>query len=253
MRLALLAALLLPVVASASNATGKTLVRSQQGTLVPITGYSGPLIPDDPGTVVHVTWNGSALADSKGNTWTMGGTVPQVAKSGKVPAGAGVFSDSNYYSLGSGNDVLDFAGDFSLCIVFGLAAGSSLDVMLADITASTGYYIAANGSNVAQFKQGVNSYVTVNTLSTTDINVVCVGRAGSALVLKANNGAAVPGASTGTPATATIAYLGRFSSTGNAAAREKIYEVWASTSTATDYLFTMIQSRIKTRLGISAW
>src|SRR5574340_1492774 len=77
-----------------------------------------PLIPDDAGTVSHVVFNGSSLVDRFGNSWTQNGTVPQVARSGRTPAGAGPFSDANYYSLGTGSDVLDFAGDFSACIVF---------------------------------------------------------------------------------------------------------------------------------------
>ena len=77
-----------------------------------------PLFSDDANTVAHLYWRNGGLFDSKSNSWSMNGTVPQVASSGKVPPGAGPFSDANFYSLGAGNDVLDFASDFYGVIVW---------------------------------------------------------------------------------------------------------------------------------------
>ena len=56
------------------GSTAKTLMSLDLST-------TGALIPDDANTVAHVYWNGTALVDSKGNSWTMTGTVPQVAVS----------------------------------------------------------------------------------------------------------------------------------------------------------------------------
>src|SRR5512137_672945 len=73
-------------------------------TFHPLT-VNGPLIADDPGTVAHVYWNGSALVDIMGNAWTQNGTVPQVAANASPfspgNAGAGPYTSANYYQLGT--------------------------------------------------------------------------------------------------------------------------------------------------------
>ena len=84
----------------------------------------GPLITEDANCVAHVYWRNGALVDSKGNSWTMNGTVPQTGSAGSIPPGAGPFSDANYYSLGSGADVLDFSGDFTSTFVYFTPIGS---------------------------------------------------------------------------------------------------------------------------------
>jgi hypothetical protein len=82
---------------------------------------TGALISDsDPNIVAHVYWNGTQLVDTKGNSWTQNGTVPQVTANPFTTTryGAGPFSDANTYQLGTGVDVLDLNGDMTVCVVY---------------------------------------------------------------------------------------------------------------------------------------
>ena len=110
--------------------------------------------------MAHVYFNGSQLVDKYGNAWTQNGTVPQVARRGRIPAGAGAFSDANYYSLGTGNDVLDFAGDFSACIVFTATdVAAPVKVLFSNGASSVaGYYLqqAAGGAGTIAFSPGLS-------------------------------------------------------------------------------------------------
>lgn len=237
-----------------SNASGKTLVRCQPGTLVPMAVYSGPLIADDVNTVCHATFNGTAIQDSKGCAWTMQGTVPQVSRSGKTPPGAGPFSASNYYYLGSGNDALDFAGDFSICVVHTPTAGANYLVSDGAYNVS-GYYLQVTTSS-ATFNMsggaGVNASVFPST-QVVGVNVLCVGRSGNTAYAKSNLGATLNAAiSSYAPATATIARIGTASAGANPFAGT-IYELWFSTTAASDAVFTAIANRVKLRAGITAW
>lgn len=227
--------------------------------------YSGgPLILDDAGTVAHVTWNGSALVDSFGNSWTQNGTVPQVGKAGKTPAGAGPFSDVNYYSLGTGNDVLDFAGDFTVAVVwsataltddaecfiangvFGasgagwrvLARYVSADLLFDTYSAASGLTRSATAAGAAQL----------------GLNVICVGRSGTNQIAKCNLSAATTTAGTKTVVgTSQIAKIGRDEGAGGSAGQSIIREVWASSTAISDALATSIANRVKTRAAVTAW
>jgi hypothetical protein len=256
-------AVVVPLVAGASNGSGKTTVRTCPGSLIPCVGFSGPLIADDPNTVSHVTWNGSALVDSKGNAWTMNGTVPQVAKSGKTPAGAGPFSDANYYARsGPASDNLDFTGDFSVCAVVTPTA--------ADITTPFAIFVA-NGavsqegyfaqwftggtlSGVTSWSGNNGSAQTVTTTAAGRLSVVCFGRAGTTVYSKLNLGAiATATGTTITAGTTQQATLGRYLSATGRYMTGTLHEVWFSTTTPSDALFTAIMQRVKLRAQITAW
>lgn len=243
----------------ASNGSGKTLVRQQQGATVTAPTASGPLIIEDANTVAHVVWNGYALVDLHANAWSMNGTVPQVAKSGKTPAGSGAFSDANNYSLGTGVDVGDFASDFAACVVFDGSDQTANHVLLCDGLASTdGWYVNNGATPVMRFS--LNNGATVGQISTANqvinggINVFCFGVAGGEQIAKLNLGTAVTNTPGGvrTPATTRPARIGRYDST-TLAYGGRIYEVWFSTTTPTDALFTAIQQRVKLRAGITDW
>jgi len=77
------------------------------------------LITPDGNVVSQVYWRNGALVDAQSVGWAMQGTVPQIGASGVFPPGAGPCSNVNYYKLGTGNDVLDFAGNFFAAIVLG--------------------------------------------------------------------------------------------------------------------------------------
>ena len=242
----------------ASNSTGKTLVRVQQGTTVPQVMPIGPLILDDANTVCHATWNGYTVVDQR-CAWAMAGTVPQVAKLGKVPAGAGAFADANNYTVGSGSDVMDFAGDFSLCVVYSVTAYANSPVLVSDGAANAaGYYLQQGSSgtvNLVTNSSGANSSgATVNTASLSTVNVACAGRSGTTQHVKLNLGTiASKAAATITAGTSQVLKMGRYDGTGSGLTAGTIYEVWASSTPASDALFTAVQQRVKTRLSITAW
>lgn len=242
-----------------SNASGKTLVRQQQGTLVPMVGYSGPLIADDPNTVAHVTWNGSALADSKGNAWAMTGTVPQVAKNGKTPPAAGAYSDSNFYGLGTGNDVLDFTGNFTFCAVLKITnTGGPVVPFINAASGTDGYWLqVGTGATDTQavFASGGNKAATAAApVINGAINVVCMGRSGTTGYIKSNLGATVSVINVGlTAATSNIAKIGKFESAGSSFSTGYTVELWWTTTTYTDALAIAVMQRVKNRTGTVAW
>lgn len=236
----------------------RTIIRPDSGRAIATSVQAGPLILADANTVVHVVWNGSAMVPLIGPAWTMNGTIPQVPRAGKTPAGAGPYSDANFYSLGTGNDVLDFAGDFSACLVFAVTSGANSPVLFSNGTVSTNGWIAQNASaggdlRVTFSTAGVAS-PTVDTFALpSGLNVVCVGRAAATGQIKANLRALVTGsAGTITAATGTPARLGRYPSAGFAL-NGTLYEAWFSTTTPSDALFTAIANRVKSRAGVTAW
>lgn len=237
----------------ASNASGKTLVRTNQGTVVPVAAYSGPLIADDSNTVCHATFNSAAIQDAKGCLWSMNGTVPQVAKSGKNPPGAGPYSVVNFYSLGTGNDALDFTGDWSACIVFSKTAAATSNVIFSNgVSGASGYGIVLI-SGTTPYIYGTGAVAsTANTVSTSALNVVCAGRSNTSALVKLNLGALASGTYTYAAGTSAVAYLGKWAS-GTPASEVTVHEAWFSTTTPTDALFTAIMQRVKLRAQVTAW
>lgn len=218
-----------------------------------------PLLADDVNTVAHVVWRDGALVDLRGNAWTMNGTVPQVARTASMVAGAGPFTDVDFYSLGGGSDLLDFAGDFSGYIVFSHPSTLS-SVLLSNGTVTVdGYYLdhdaAGTGSVRLIFNTaGIASVISVTGMVIGAVNLVCFGRSGATGTLKLNLGTYTTGpAGTITPATTTPFRLGRYSITGLADAVDTYYEFGASTSPPSDAACTAAAQRVKQRLGITAW
>lgn len=242
----------------ASNGSGKTLVRVQPGTTVTGPVYPGPLILDDANTVAHVTWTGTTLLDSKGNTWAMQGTVPQVAKTGKLPPGAGPLSDTNYYS--SSSAAMTFTADYTICAVVAIPASGNAPSVFGNNWPNTNSYLFGLG-NASPPYTTINPInpngqqkvaTTVTTAAAGEVSVLCGGRAGTNSVAKMNLGAlATMASSTGNLGNGT-AVIGRNNQAGYSFPG-MIYELWLSTSTPTDALLTSIMQRVKLRAGIVAW
>lgn len=241
--------------------SGPVSVTSNSGltkaTAVTIT----PLIPDDAKTVAHVWWNGTALVDSKGNSWAMQGAVPQVPSSSsagffKQPrAGAGPFTSTTYYSLGSsGNNPLNITGDFSVCAVFNLAGyGSSYHALIGDgqyTAASTDagwfLYLGPGGHPALDFwgQTGNNHLASAPIVTLGVVTLVCGGRAGFSTYLAQmtsstsyNGGTILSGY---TPATTPAVIGAGYGSATNGT----FYEMWVSTTTPSLALFTSIQQAV---------
>ena len=221
---------------------------------------TSPLILDDAGTVAHVWFRGASLIDTRGNAWTTNGSVAITPRSGKTPAGAGPFSDANYYSLGTGNDVLDFAGDFRVAFVFSSLAGVRVFFANANQTGfAAGYAVYTNGTPAAGVLNTYNAgtqgaATTVNTVAAGVLSVICAWRSGATIGVKMNLGAAATSTPAGviTAATANSAKLGRNETVGNAYAGTLYEAAWSSLA-GSDAWAIDVMNRVKAKAGVTAW
>ena len=214
---------------------------------------SGPLITEDANTVAHVYWNGTALVDSKGNAWTENGTVPQVTANPFTVErfGSGPFSAANYYSLGTGDDVLDFAGDMTVCVVFsGLLAGTSEVASDGGFgAAGAGWTLLASATQVIfDTYDAASAYTRASAAAvvTSGPHVICGGRSGSTQYVKGNLVATVSQAGAKTvAATSNPAMIGRRATgAGTAPMEGTIYEVYATTTPFTEATVLAIQQKV---------
>ncbi len=221
---------------------------------VPAAITIGKLIVDDVNTVAHVWWDGARLRDRKGNIWTMNGTVPQVARNGRVPPGSGPFSDANYYSLGSGSDVLDFAGDFSAHFVIDgtLSVAGNRRILANSNLTTNGWQVVdeAGGSFALYIGTGAAITSIGSAKMSGVVNVISAGRSGGTSYLKVNLQATASNVHAYTPGTTSIARIGDIA---GAAFTGTIYEIMATSTPFSEALAVAIQTRIKSKLGITAW
>jgi hypothetical protein len=213
----------------------------------------GPLITPDANTVAHVIWRNGALVDTKGNSWTMNGTVPQVASSGSTPPSAGPYTGVNFYSLGAGADVLDFAGGtFSAAVVGQITSLPASSAPLIDNGApvSSGWLFHLNNTGtvlVACYNGGAFSTSTANAVVAGQTFVAFAGMTAGTLYAKLNGGVMTSAAGTMTTPTTVVAALG-WSAATSRNYTGTIYEAWASTTAPSDALFTTILGQVNSRL-----
>lgn len=254
--------------ALASNGTGKTLVRSQPGTIVPSSGSAKPLIASSSTCdLTHLIWNGSRMVDLKASGWAQAGTVPQNPKAPPIPASGGVFSDANYYSLGTGADALD-AATIAICVVvtFTSLPGSSTEVFVSNGLSNTdGFYWAVTDgatNNAVYFNAISSGSGTTGRAGTANgvlvgLNVVCGGFDGATNTTRVRlnlvaSGTASKGSAM-TAATSRVSYVGRYNGAGAALAHGKVHEVCASSATPTDALFAAVMNEVKAKTATTAW
>jgi len=217
----------------------------------------GPLIDEDANTVAHVYWRNGALVDSKANSWVMNGTVPQVGAVGAVPPGAGQFSAANNYTLGSGNDVLDFAGDFTFVAVsrqVSLPAGSSPSFYNATPVAQgwIGLITNAGKGQLVAYNGAFPNALTTNSIGAGSVYVLCGGRASGTLYAKLNLGTTITAAGgTIVPGTTSVATIG-YDTVDARAHTGYVYELYFTTTTPSDALFTAIASRVFSRIRLGS-
>jgi hypothetical protein len=186
-----------------------------------------PIIPDDPSYVSHVYWDGQTIHDSRVSltTWTQVGVVPQNAQSltAGYPAGAGLFSDANYYAASAASDSLDSTGDRFGCIVFIPPVTDATNRVLLNNGNSgvAGYTVQIVGTtgvfsftSAVPAAQGVSS---ANTVVSGVINVGCWWRTGNNIFSQLNLGAvAVTAAGAAeVSGTANVMKIGRYEAGGN--------------------------------------
>lgn len=220
---------------------------------------AGYRFQDTSGTVLHLigrTFNGTTWTAPQA-TMTTVGTVP--SSSGAVSTltpivrrygmaensqATGTLAQTSFYYLPAGSNPLDFAGDFSGCLVLVPAAS--------DISATSIFF--GNGRS-----QGYGGWQVVNEsgatklwgstggasgaqLTANQLNVLCFGKAGANMLLKINDQPTVVSAGTVTQFNGE-ARLGMhygydigFGGT--------IYEAWFSTDTPTDALFSAVVANV---------
>lgn len=245
---------LIAALALASNAT-RTMVRQQQGTTVSAVPCKTLICNSDSPAYSHVWFDGSQLRDTKKFAWSMTGTVPQVARSGKTPPGAGPFSDTAYYSRASPNALNFASGDFTVIVVAWVPNPSQNGVFIGNTaypSTANGWWTQNNGRR-SSITTGAGQYAMNSELAPLgEVSVFCSGRAGSNDVAQLNLGTFVSAARTYTPNTSDPTYLGRLIYSGNAYA-STIYEILVSSSTPTADVCTAAAQAVKARLGITAW
>ena len=174
-----------------------------------------PLITPDANAVIHVWWPKTALVDATLNSWMMNGTVPVAASSAyktKRSVAGNPFTIINNYSLGSGSDVADFAGDFTVCVVFAGGATAGANHIFSNGTygaSGAGYFLRNTGASLRVTVDFCGAASAVGTLSptntySTSANIACFGRSGAAGYAKLNGGTTVTNASV--PVSAGTAY-----------------------------------------------
>jgi len=188
--------------------------------------------------------------------WTTNGTVPKTTISQSAPRGfgaehrgSGPFSDANYWSLGAGSDVLDFASDYTMCVIFNptSVAAQSFFYDNSANPAGTGHYTTLQAGGAVSYaaqSHGIVTTTNVAVLGTT--NVACGGRDLGALLMRArlNNGVvAEAAASAGGGSTSAVAYLGRYSTSTGYAYNGTISEVYFTTTKASSALITALTNQ----------
>lgn len=239
----------------ASNATGKALVRQQQGTIVPQSAKIKPVITEDAGVVAHVWFNGTGIQDTKGNAWPMNGTVPQVARVPPRPSGSGPFMDAAWYSSATASDAFDVT-TFTACVVF--AGPSSFTRFNAFVQAgdnsSKGWNVFLNQTTPTAgfYSFPSSSLSTSNAAVASAVNVACWGHGAGTSHVKLNLGSDSTSSRTITSDTGTASRIGN-TAAANQYFGATIFEVYMTTTAPTDALFTSIMNEVKAKLGITAW
>lgn len=210
------------------------------------------LFDDDALTITHVVFQNGALVD-KYRAWTMTGTVPQVTN--EWPNGAGPFSASNYYSIAAASaGAFDLAGGtWTFCIAFKPASVAPNQVLMAKGAAGTdGFYtqITTGGT----FFYGVSTPTAIapnlGGVQANLVNVACMGRNPTHVFARLNRHPVIPASAAGAmvAATASDMILGRYGP-GGQDFNGTIYEMWATTTPASQPLLTEITDRAFLRLN----
>jgi hypothetical protein len=227
----------------------------------------GPLISDDPvvlgrlglaksQVVGHVYWDGTRLIDSIGNNWVMNGTVPMVQgdTASGTPAGAGPFSDTNYYSL-PGSALSGSANGFMIVCVFSMSSISGTQTICTENNAghTNGYWAQVGTGTPSMVLAGTPVQAPVNA-SLGQISVLAFSRTGvgNNNIIRASTSPTTALASAGFVAeVAAGAFLGRFNGAGQPFNAGVIYEVWWSNQAGTANNLATLVYAITTALGAS--
>lgn len=213
------------------------------------------LFPEDANTQCHAWFDGTQIRDSR-CAWSMGGTVPQVAPSTLwIPprAGAGVFSDANFYYLpGSpaGSDVLDTCSTWTRALAFRVSTTTGTRVVYNNRTSApnNGDHVVVSGSTANPFFNGTQ-LTTSGTIVAGHVHVLIWGHDGTKAwgVLDANAVASATQAWTG--ATGQQARLGKHNSDGFSASDGTVFEFYSTCTTPTATTLPALAAAARARLA----
>lgn len=211
------------------------------------------LLPEDGNTVLHTVWRNGAVMDLLGTAWTKNGTPSQVSESPPLTPGFGPASAGGWYSLGTGADVLDFAGDWTIVLVATPKSAAGQNVLGDGAWQAYGFQLFIESG----WSFYMNGNGTTNTRSVAHVldapNVVCFGRTGNLLGLAVNGGGWNPATfSSYAPATVQPLKLG-WDGGGRVSFTGTVYEILATTTPASSALCASYAATVKSRLGITAW
>lgn len=258
-------ALVLVILAAPLGVQGQGVifdVRPSLDGMRPALATPRPIITPDANTVAHLWFKAGGLTDSRGNAWSVVGSVPYVPRSGRAPGGAGSFGAGAYYYLPAGS-TLAFAGDFSACFVF--RQNTLAGTLFSNLSTAGGWGVWYDWSwygNAVLNLRNATANTTVGGLRTDKlgvdrISVVCAGRSGNVWRVKTN---LVGPEETLTSSTAYVQNLTAIAGIGIPGTGDHggylngtVFEAWFSTTAASDALFTSIQQEVKRKLGITAW
>lgn len=218
------------------------------------------LLPDTiTGTACHFWWDGIAIRETKGCSWSMAGSVPQLGRNGRLAAGAGPYAAGNRYQLGTGIDALDFTGAWWACFIFRPSDITTDQYFFSNSDhSSVGYAfrIASSSVRLVQWAPTAIQSIPANAPIVNVVNVVCGGWDGSSsLISKLNLGTirSQAGAGAIAPATSSPARIGQTSTGALPATGSVLFEGVLVSGTPSDSVFTVIQQTVKSKLAITAW
>jgi hypothetical protein len=207
-----------------------------------------PLLTPDAAAVSHIVWNGAGLVDRKGLAWTMTGTVPQRAQQAARPAGAGAFSDANYYATTAIGDPFDFAGDYTVHVLCQPTTTAGNQVLIhSGPSGTSGFYLQLASGTLwhGVSTPGAVSAQTGGTVLVGQLNVLSFGRAGGNIYVKANGSTTgVTAAAAAVSSSGVATTLGRYSA-GAQPFSGTIYEVLATTTAWSESAVLAVHRRIR--------
>lgn len=231
-----------------------------------------PLIDDDPGAgglgrnylggpaLSHVYWDQLGFHDSRGNTWTLNGSVTFAAQDSasalpwRGTAGASTFGPSNNYQLGTGAGILNFSAAPFLVVVVGITSSVSNAQMLfansnAGVTTGFDLQLASGSGAGLATNRGTGNSSTTNVITPGVPWVISAGTSGTSLMVKLNMGAVVTSTNAFAANAANGAFIGSSAASSGAVATQFI-EFYAAAQTPTPTLLTNINRLVLRGLGL---
>jgi lysophospholipase L1-like esterase len=176
--------------------------------------------------------------------------VPAV---GSIPPGAGPFTTSNYYSLGAGSDVMDFASSFSVIVIGKLTSiPDPYATAILDSNLSTSGWVSqiTPTGNLAQFYAWPNLHLgVVGGISFGPIFVLCAGMASGIGYTKLSGATTLAKVLTYTQDSTGVVRIGSMASSNRW--NGTIYEIMATSTPASENFFSQIINQVGKRLKIS--